>query len=149
MRVYLGADHGGFALKERIKTWLSEWGYDWEDVGNTVYDEGDDYPAFALAVGEHVGKNEDAFGVLACRSAGGMVIAANKVTGARAVSAHDVAAAKHAREHNNANVIALSGDWLTEAQAKEILKTFLETTFSGEERHVRRVNKINEYEQRK
>ncbi|MEK7557172.1 MAG: RpiB/LacA/LacB family sugar-phosphate isomerase [Patescibacteria group bacterium] len=146
MHVYLGADHGGFELKERIKRWLVEWGHTWEDLGNTTYDKGDDYPPFALAVAEKVGKTRDAIGILACRSAAGMVIAANKVKGVRAITVHDENSAGLAREKNDANVVVLSGDWLSEKEAKKILKVFLETPFSGEERHIRRIKTIEEYE---
>ena len=142
----MGADHGGFALKERVKEWLTEWGYAWEDLGNTEHREDDDYPQFAFAVGENVGRQEDARGILGCRSAGGMVIAANKAKGARAVNVHDVKSAVHARENNNANIAVLSGDWLEEEEAKKILKTFLKTEFTGEERHKRRIKQIEEYE---
>lgn len=147
MEIYLGADHGGFELKEQVKTWLEEWGHTWKDLGNMVYDEADDYPQFALAVGEQVAATQ-AKGVLACRSAGGMVIAANKVKGARAVNVLDVKSARHAREHNNANIAVLSGDWLSAEEAKEVLKTFLTTEFTGDERHVRRLKQIETYEQR-
>lgn len=158
MKIFLGADHGGFALKEKIKEWLAEWGYDFEDCGAQTLDPEDDYPQFAFAVGEKVvsrqlsaEKNksfEANFGILACRSAAGVVMAANKVKGVRAFAAFTTESAKHARKHNNANVIALSGDWLKSDEAKAILKVFLETEFSTDERHRRRVGQISEYENR-
>lgn len=146
MEIYLGADHGGFELKEQVKTWLAQWGHTWKDLGNAAYDEADDYPQFALAVGKQVAASR-AKGVLACRSAGGMVIAANKVKGARAVNVFDVKSARHAREHNDANIAVLSGDWLSAEEAKEALKTFLMTEFTGQERHARRLKQIETYEQ--
>ncbi len=159
--MYLGADHGGFHLKEKIKQWLSEWGYEYEDVGNSKYDPFDDYPEFAFRVAEKV-KNQkskvkntsqnskvswkdEAKGILACRSAAGMVIAANKVSGVRAVAVFDEESAMHSRTHNDANVLALSGDWLSEDEAKKVLKIWLETEFSGDERHVRRLRMIENY----
>lgn len=148
MKIYLGADHGGYKLKEKIKSWLSEWGYTFEDLGNTVFDPNDDYPDSAFKVAEAVSKNPDSRGVLACRSAAGMVIAANKVSGIRAAAAFDVKSAQHSREHNDANILALSGDWLSEGKAKEILKVWLETPFSREERHARRIEKIKDYKDR-
>ena len=152
--IYLGADHGGYHLKEKIKTWLNEWGFDYKDLGNTSFDKDDDYPQFAVRVGQKVGNLDDrskfwkerAKGVLACRSAAGVVIAANKVKGVRAAACFDEKSAGHAREHNDANVIALSGDWLDEEQAKKILHRFLTTEFSKEERHERRLNQIIQYE---
>lgn len=144
--IYLGADHGGFQLKEKIKKWLVEWGYRYEDVGNSKLDPNDDYTEFAFKVAEKVAGEVGNKGVLACRSAVGMVIAANKVRGVRAAAVFDEASAKHSRTHNDANVVALSGDWLPDEEAKKVLKVWLETEFSGEERHVRRIKRISEFE---
>lgn len=157
--IYLGSDHGGFDLKEKIKKWLTRWGLPWEDLGNTYYEKEDDYPQFAILVGEKVADEEmnnryptpwkdRPKGIITCRSAAGMVIAANKVKGSRAATAFDSRSAKHCRQHNDANILALSGDWLDEYYAKKILKVWLETEFSGEERHVRRLKEIEEYENR-
>jgi len=129
--IFLGADHGGFQLKEKVKLWLKEWGYEYQDMGNEKLEEGDDYPAFAFRVAEHVAEDEkegrEAQGILICRSAVGMVIAANKVHGARAAAIYDEKMTVKSREHNNSNIIALSGDNLTEDEAKKILKIWLET----------------------
>lgn len=157
--IYLGADHGGFDLKEKIKRWLKRWGYQWEDLGNTLYEKEDDYPKFAIEVAKKVvekEKNGNAYpklwserpkGIITCRSAAGMVIAANKVKGARAATAFDSRSAKHCRLHNDVNILALSGDWLDEYTAKKILKVWLTTEFSGEERHIRRLKEIENFEQ--
>ncbi len=147
MKIYLGADHGGFKLKEKVKTWLKAWGYEYEDCGNMVFEPEDDYPDFALKVAQNVAKEPGSIGILACRSAGGMIIAANKVKGARAAAAFDETSARHCREHNNANILGLSGDWTGDVQAKEIVKVFIDTQFSAEERHKRRVEKIVGYEE--
>ena len=147
--VYLGADHGGFELKEKIKSWLSHWGYIFEDCGNTVYDKEDDYPDFAFRVAKKVAFSTDSKGVLVCRSAAGMVIAANKARGVRAVSVFNAEMAKHSREHNDANIIGLSADFSTEIELKNILKVWLETPFSNEGRHKRRIEKIRVYEDNK
>lgn len=156
--IYLGADHGGFDLKEKIKKWLTKWGYEYKDLGNVLYEKEDDYPSFAIAVAQRVVEEEKkgnvypkpwqdrSKGVITCRSAAGMVIAANKVKGARATTAFDSRSAKHSREHNDANVLALSGDWLDEYTAKKILKIWLATEFSGETRHIRRLGEIEAYE---
>src|SRR3989338_1264368 len=145
--IYLGADHGGFQLKEKIKKWLEEWNYKYQDMGNEKLEENDDYPAFAFRVAEHVAEDDEINrGILICRSAVGMVIAANKVKGVRAAAVYDEKMAVKSREHNNSNIIALSGDNLTEDEAKKILKIWLTTPFSAEDRHRRRVEQIKEFE---
>ena len=143
--IFLGADHGGFELKNKVRTWLQEWGEESRDLGNQKLDSEDDYPDFALAVARKVSE-EKGRGILFCRSAAGMVIAANKVAGVRAVAAFDEESAQHSREHNDANVLVLSGDWLDEEKARQIVKTWLNTKFTQEERHVRRLEKIKEIE---
>jgi len=156
--IYLGSDHGGFDLKEKIKKWLTQWGYAWEDLGNAFYDKDDDYPHFAFFVAERVAKEEAEGkkyplfwkdrpkGILCCRSAAGMVIAANKVKGARAVACFDPSYVKQSRLHNDSNILALGADWLDDLQVKKIIKTWLETEFSGEARHVKRLGQISAYE---
>ncbi len=146
--IHLGADHGGFELKEQLKKWLEEQGYSVEDHGAHTMDPNDDYPEPAFAVAEAVAEHEseNAKGVLLCRSGGGVTIAANKVKGVRAVTVNAPQEADHAVTNNNANIIALAADWLTPDQSKEALKVFLETPFTGEERHQRRINQISAYE---
>jgi ribose 5-phosphate isomerase B len=144
MKIYLGADHGGFELKEKIKTWLTEQNYEVEDCGAFSYDGEDDYPDFTFPVAEKVAgdQTQESRGILFCRSSGGVIIAANKVRGVRAVGVTNTKAAQHAREHNNANMIGLAGDWMTEDQAKQAVLAFLTTPFSSESRHARRLEKI-------
>ena len=145
--IYIGSDHGGLELKEQIKQWLDEWQMPYEDLGPHEMDPEDDYPDYAFPVSEKVAEDPDTNkGILACRSAAGVIIAANKVTNVRAVSAFNTESAKHSREHNNANVLGLSGDWMTPEQAKEVLQAWLGTDFPSEERHARRINKITDYE---
>ena len=146
--IYLGSDHGGFKLKQKIKSFLKDLEYEYEDLGNLKFDKDDDYPDYAFKVAEKVSDNIKNKGILLCRSSGGMVIAANKVKGIKAVSVIDEKSVKHAVEHNNANIIALSGDWMTEQEAKDAVKVFLETDFTKEERHKRRINMIKEYEKK-
>lgn len=146
MKIYLGADHGGYELKEKAKSWLHDWGYQYEDLGAHRFDPADDYPHYAFAVAEKVAQEPEAVGVLLCRSGGGVTIAANKVKGVRAVPVNSEQEAIHAREHNNANVISLSGDWLGDEQAQVILKRYLVTSFTAEERHQRRLAQIAQYE---
>ncbi len=144
--VYLGADHGGFALKEQLKGWLVEQGYRVGDCGAFTLDPDDDYPDFAWEVAQKVARDANSRGVLLCRSSAGMTITANKHRGVRAVSLTTAAQAEHARVHNNANIASFSGDELTLIQIKETLKVFLETEFPTEERHVRRLAKITAWE---
>lgn len=143
--IYLGSDHAGFELKEKIKKWLKKENIPFTDLGNTVLDPKDDYPDFAKHVAQAVVKT-NSFGVLLCGSAQGMCIAANKIKGVRAVIPFSLKEARLAREHNNANIICLSGWYAHFHKAIKMLKTFLETPFSKEPRHVRRLNKIKKIE---
>lgn len=146
--IFLGADHGGFELKEKIKQWLSEWGWEFVDVGAEQLDREDDYPVYAEKVARAVAENrsgswrEQSKGILACRSGGGMVIAANKIPGIRAVYVDSVKSAVHSRSDNDANVMSLAADWVAEEEIREAVKVWLETEFSGEERHKRRLAMI-------
>jgi ribose 5-phosphate isomerase B len=154
-KVIMGCDHGGYKLKEVLKPYLEKLGYDVEDIG-TNSEESVDYSDYAIKVAKLVGKgvNEkngipdypSVVGVLVCRSAAGVVIAANKGKGIRAVATFDETSAEHSREHNAANVLGLSGDWTSPEKAKKILKKWLETPFSQEERHARRLKKISDFE---
>lgn len=145
--IYVGADHGGFSMKTQLKQWLDEWHMPYEDVGAAVLDAEDDYPDFALAVAQKVSVDPHTHkGILACRSAAGMVIAANKVARVRAVAPMSIEAAQHSRAHNDANVIGLSGNWLTPEQAKAIVQQWLITPFSAEPRHQHRLDKITAFE---
>ena len=148
MKVVIGADHGGFELKNALLTFLEGKGYEVVDEGPSAFDPDDDYPDFGKKVAEKVGKEgsevgqKKVMGILICRSAAGIVIAANKVKGIRAVAAINEKQARHSREHNDANVIGLSGDWTSEQEAKKIVTAWLETPYSNEERHTRRLKKI-------
>lgn len=145
-QIVIGSDHGGYELKEVISAWLIEQGYSVSDEGAHVFDPTDDYPQVAFSVAQKVADSQNAVGILLCRSSGGEVIAANKVTGIRAVSVFNSQSAVHAKEHNNANVIALPADWLTVEEVKKYILEFLETHFLQEERHVRRIAQISAYE---
>lgn len=145
--LYLGADHGGFSLKQQLKMWLTEWGIPFTDLGAIKLDPEDDYPDFAFAVAQAVAKAPTEHkGILACRSAAGVIIAANKVKGIRAVAPATELAARHSREHNDTNVLGLSGDWLSFNDAQTVVRTWLQTPFSSELRHQRRIDKINQFE---
>lgn len=151
MHVIIGADHRGFKLKSELKDWLTGQGHEVEDVGPEAYDKRDDYPDFALKVAEKVALRQaqgKRLGIVVCGSGVGMAVAANKVPGIRAGLVHDPAMARVAREHDDLNVLALGSDFISVDQAKEVVKTWLETKYSGEERHTRRIKKIEEYEGR-
>ncbi|GMR19398.1 MAG: ribose 5-phosphate isomerase B [Patescibacteria group bacterium] len=143
--IYLGADHRGFELKEKIKSWLADWGYQFEDLGNAVFDKTDDYPDFASAVARKVSENpEENRGILLCGSGVGVDITANKFKGVRSalVWSDDEELVKQSRSHDNSNVLSLPADHLMDKQTQKIVKLWLETPFSEEERHVRRLKKI-------
>ena len=153
-KIVIGADHGGYKLKEELKPFLKELGYSVEDVG-THSDDSCDYPDYAFKVAETVGKAASGLpafpsvmGILICRSAGGMMFAADKVKGIRAVAAYDETSSKHSRDNNAANILGLSGDWSSFEEAKKIVKVWLETPFSQEERHARRLQKIIDFEKK-
>ena len=143
--IYLGADHAGFHLKEELKKYLEELGYEYEDLGNKELDPLDDYPDFALKVAERVAETKEK-GILICSTGLGMCLTANKIKGIRAVVIWDKFTAIQSREHNDANIICLAGKVLDLETAKKILRVWLETEFSQEERHVRRLKKVEEIE---
>jgi len=143
VKIYLGSDHAGLKLKEKIKKWLDKNKFNYEDLGNIIYEKKDDYPDYALKVAEKVAKFKS-LGVLVCGSAQGMCITANKIKGIRAVVPFSIKEAKLTREHNNANVICLSG-WY-EKNALKMLKIFLQNKPSKEIRHLRRIKKIKQIE---
>jgi ribose 5-phosphate isomerase B len=147
MRIFIGADHRGFALKEKLKPWLVKLGHKVVDCGNSKYDKDDDFPDFTFAVAEAVAEDSKSRGIVICGSAGGVTIAANKVCGIRCVTAVEVADVVHNRAHDDINVLGISSDFTSAAQAKTFIETFLETKYLGEARHVRRLAKITEYEE--
>lgn len=141
--IYLGADHRGFELKEKLKIFLAGLDYEYEDLGASIYNKEDDYPDFAKLVGEKVAENPENRGILICGSGVGIAVAANKIKGVRAGTILKPEQARAAVNDEDLNVLALGADYLTEDQAKEIVRTFLETKFSGEERHKRRIWKLS------
>lgn len=148
MKIYLGSDHGGFQLKEELKKRLKAWGYAFEDLGNTELDPNDDYPEFAIAVAKKVAENpEENRGVLLCRSGIGVDIVANKFKGVRSALAHNEEMARESREHDNTNVISFAADYLPQGEIVRMLRAWLDVSFSGDERHIRRLKQIEELEQ--
>ena len=146
MKIYIGADHGGFELKENLKLYIQNLGLEVVDLGALTLNPEDDYPDFIFPVSQNVAQEEGSLGIVIGRSGNGEAIAANKVKGIRAAVCTNIEMAKKAREHNDTNVLSLGADYVSDDEAKEIVKVFLETDFSREERHKRRIEKISEYE---
>ena len=147
MTIYLGADHGGFDLKEHLKDVLKNNGYDVVDCGALKHVEGDDYPDFAIAVAKNVSAMLDrSRGILICRSGFGMDIAANKFPGIRAVLPGSPDHAYQARHDDDANILCFAADFIDATSAENITKIFLSTPFAKEERYARRLLKIADIE---
>jgi ribose 5-phosphate isomerase B len=144
--VALGADHGGYAMKEDLKGYLGDLGYEIIDCGTSSKDSVD-YPDFAYAVAKLVSEGRAWRGIMVDGAGIGSCMAANKVPGVRAAMCYDHATAVNSREHNDANVLTLGGVLLGTNLARQIVKTWLETDFGGD-RHARRVNKIMAIEKR-
>lgn len=137
--IAIGSDHGGFALKEEVVKYLKGKGYELKDVG--CYDVSSvDYPSYGHAVGKAVASGECEFGIVICTTGIGISIAANKVPGVRCALCSEPHSARMTREHNNANVLAMGGGLIGPQMAFTIVDTFLNTEFSVEEKHHRRVN---------
>ena len=141
MRIALGADHGGFELKNLIKSWLSDRGLDIDDLGTSSADSCD-YPDIARPVCERVAAHRADLGILVCGTGIGMSIAANKVPGIRAAHVTSESEAALSRQHNDANILALGGRTLSADLARRIVDTWLSTPFSGDTRHARRIAKV-------
>jgi ribose 5-phosphate isomerase B len=146
MRVHLGCDHAGHELKELLAEHLRGRGYDVVDHGAHGYDANDDYPAFCFAAAEAVVAEPGSLGIVLGGSGNGEAMAANKVPGARAALAWSVPIAELARQHNDANVMALGARMHATEDAFAIARAFLETPFSGDERHARRIAQLADYE---
>jgi ribose 5-phosphate isomerase B len=161
MKIFIGSDHVGFELKEKLKSYLSELGYEVEDKGAFKYDKDDDYPDFIKPVALAVAGNVESKGIILGGSGQGEAICANRVKGVRAVvfygpkeaeakvditgreSSDTFEIVKLAREHNNANILSLGLRFMTPDEAKFAVELFLSTKFPGDERHIRRINKID------
>lgn len=148
MKVVLAADHRGFKLKEVIKKFLMTRGHEVEDIGASEYNQDDDYVDFAEAAAKKVLKDREKRAVLICGSGHGMNMVADKHEGIRAALAFNRQVAVQSREHEDSNVLVLASDWLEESMAKDIVVDWLETKFMGEERHGRRLKKIEKIEER-
>ena len=145
--IALACDHGGFGLKKTVTDYLEAKGLAYKDFG-TFSAQSCDYPDFALAAAEVVASGECDRGILICGTGIGMAMTANKVKGIRAAHVHDVFSAKATRLHNDANMIAFGERVIGPGLAIEILDAFLNTPFSGDERHQRRIDKITAIEKK-
>ena len=146
MRVHIGTDHAGFELKNYLVSALTSDGHDVVDHGPTTYDAEDDYPVYCIPAAEAAVAEPGSMAVVIGGSGNGEQIAANKVIGSRAALAYNIETAKLGRQHNDANVIALGARMHTQEQALEMVRTFLETPFSGDPRHARRIAQLAAYE---
>ncbi len=145
MKIAIGSDHGGYALKELVKTYLVKKGHDVEDFG-AYSTESVDYPDFAVKAATAVSNGQCDKGIVICSTGIGISIAANKVKGVRAALCSDILSARLTREHNDTNVLALGAFVVAEQMAYAIVDTWIETDFSNEERHQRRIDKITDIE---
>lgn len=146
MKVYLAADHRGFELKEKIKAWLADWGYEFHDFGAFQYNPEDDYPDFIRKAAEAVANDpEQSRGIILGGSGQGEAMVANRHKGVRAAVYYGGSdkIIKLSREHNDANILSFGTFFLDEETIKKAVKLWLETPFGGEERHKRRIEKID------
>ena len=148
MRIAIGADHGGYALKQELKDFLSSHGHQVEDVGAHALEPQDDYPDFTLAVAERVASHGAERGIMVCGSGVGASVAANKVKGVRASVCHDTYSAHQGVEHDDMNVLCLGARIVGVELARELSNAFLTASYSGEERHQRRLGKVLDMEAR-
>jgi ribose 5-phosphate isomerase B len=146
MRIHIASDHAGFELKQYLVTQLQSAGYDVEDHGAERYLEQDDYPPYCVACAQAVAE-EGSLGIVLGGSGNGEQIAANKVPGIRAILVTNNDLAKLGREHNNANIISLGGRFTSNDDAWTWVQTFINTPFSGETRHQRRIDQIARFEE--
>ncbi len=146
MDIYLGSDHRGFRLKEKVKAWLSLWGYEFKDMGAFKLDPFDDYTVYAQKVAKAVGKNKNSKGILLCGSGVGVNVVANKFDGVRASVGKSSSQVEAGRKHDDMNILVIAADFTGEKQVKEMLRVFLETEFDQESRHKKRLEDISRIE---
>jgi ribose 5-phosphate isomerase B len=146
VRVYLGSDHAGFELKTALIEWLASAGHEPVDCGPASYDPGDDYPVYVMRAASRAVGDPGSLGIVIGGSGNGEQIAANKISGVRAALAWTNETAQLARQHNDANVLSLGARMYPLADAIGFARVFIETPFSGEPRHARRLAMITDYE---
>jgi ribose 5-phosphate isomerase B len=145
MKVYLASDHAGFELKQALVDFIRELGHEVEDLGPQELNETDDYPDFIGPMAHRVAGESESFGVAIGGSGEGEAMAANRVEGVRAAEYYggNLDIVRVAREHNDANILSLGARFVSEDEAKDAVKLFLDTPFSNDERHVRRIDKLD------
>jgi len=149
MRIHIGSDHAGLELKAALVEYLQGKGHEVKDHGPHEYDALDDYPDFCIPAAKATVKDKGSLGIVLGGSGNGEQIAANKVKGVRAALAWSVETARLAKEHNDANVVGIGGRMHTIDECKAIIDAFIETPFSQDERHIRRIKKISKYEEKR
>jgi ribose 5-phosphate isomerase B len=149
MRIAIGADHGGYPLNERVIRELDAAGHEILDFGTHVGSRPDEYPDYAIKVGQAIRDNQADIGILICGSGVGASVAANKLTGIRAALCGDTYSAHQSREHDDCNVLCLGARVTGEELALEIVRAFIAARFTGEERHRRRLEKIAAIEKKR
>lgn len=146
MKIFIGADHRGFELKNEIKNWLLELGNEVNDCGAHSLQEFDDYVDFAKAVGEKVASEQGSRGIVICGSGAGVDIAANKINGIRSALGFNIEQVKAARSDDNVNILSLAADFTFFDDSKSLIEAFLNTPYNPTDNHVRRVTKIKNLE---
>lgn len=144
MKIHIGTDHPGFELKNKLVEFLNKLRHEIIDHGAFAYDENDDYPDFVKPVAEAVSMDTNSFGIVLGGSGQGEAMCVNRFKEVRALEYYggNIKIVKLGREHNNANILSIGARFVTDDEAYEAVKVFLETEFSGDERHVRRLNKF-------
>ncbi len=145
MTIYIGADHGGYDYKQHLIEVLTAEGHELHDCGTSSHDS-TDYPLYAAQLTVAVAADPATRGVLVCRSGEGMEMAANKAKGIRAALVWEKTVAAETRRDNDANVVVLPADFISETTAADLVRVFLATSFSGEERHIRRIKELHALE---
>lgn len=143
MIIYIGSDHRGYSLKLKLIEFLQNKGFKVVDKGNSQYESKDDYPDLAKKVAYAVVKNKNSRGITICGSGAGVCIAANRITGVRAVETHDPGIAKASRRDDDTNILCLGADFISLDDAKKVVLSWLKTRFIRSNRHVRRIRKLD------
>lgn len=143
MKIFIGSDHRGFKLKNKLITWLKSKNYQVIDCGNKVYDPKDDYPDFAFLVAKKV-KKEKGLGIVICGSGIGVSIAANRIKAVRCGLGFEPSQIKSACQHDHLNVLALASDYLNFEKAKDLVEIFLKTKPKNQEKYLRRIKKLDQ-----
>ena len=147
MKIFVGSDHRGFELKEKVAKWLFEWKYKFSDMGADYYDKKDDYTLYAEKVALMVRDNKGSRGILLCGSGVGVDVVANKFDGIRASIGKSKEQVKAGRRDDDMNVLVLAADFTKKDEAKEMVKVFIETKFDRKPRHKRRLQEIERIEE--